>query len=73
MTPEQIAAWRKWNRERWEAVDSFRTQEHAALTPERAEQIIRQLVAAEVWQERRDWSGLVEQQAIFHGLLPRKC
>jgi hypothetical protein len=73
VTPEEKAAWREWNRERWEAVDTFRTQEHAALTDERVEQIILSLVAPEVWRERRDWSGLVDQQAIFHRTPVTKC
>ena len=50
---------------RWEAVETFRAQELAAMTEERACQIIQSLAAAEAWRERPDWSGLVEQQAIF--------
>lgn len=52
-------------RARWEAVESARAQELAAMTEERAWQIIQSLGAAEAWRERPDWSGLVEQQAIF--------
>src|SRR5215467_4733440 len=51
---------------RWEAVETFKAHELAAMTEERAWQIIQQLGAVEGWRERRDWSGLVEQQAIFH-------
>jgi hypothetical protein len=51
---------------RWEAVEAFKAQELAAMTEERAWQIIQRLGAPEGWRERRDWSGLVEQQAIFH-------
>ena len=51
---------------RWEAVETFKAQELAAMTDERARQIIQGLGAPEGWRERRDWSGLVEQQAIFH-------
>jgi hypothetical protein len=51
---------------RWEAVETFKAQELAAMTDERARQIIQSLGAVDGWRERRDWSGLVEQQAIFH-------
>lgn len=51
---------------RWEAVETFKARELAAMTDERARQIIKSLGAAEGWRERPDWSGLVEQQAIFH-------
>jgi hypothetical protein len=49
-----------------EAVERVRAQELAAMTDERAWEIITSLVAAETpWRENREWSGLVEQQAIF--------
>jgi hypothetical protein len=51
---------------RWEAVETFKAQELAAMTDERARQIIQSLGAVEGWRERSDWSGLVEQQAFFH-------
>ena len=51
---------------RWEAVEIFKAHELAAMTEERACQIIQSLGAVEGWRERPDWSGLVEQQAIFH-------
>jgi hypothetical protein len=50
---------------RWEAMETFKAQELAALTEDRAWEIIQRLGAAESWRERPDWSGLVEQQAIF--------
>jgi hypothetical protein len=50
---------------RWEAVEIAHARELAALTEERARQIIESLGAVEEWRERPDWSGLVEQQAIF--------
>ena len=50
---------------RWEAVEAVKAQELAAMTEERARQIIQMLGAVEGWRERSDWSGLVEQQAIF--------
>ncbi len=52
-------------RTRWEAVETARAQELAAMTEERARQIIQSLGAVEAWRERPDWSGLVEHQAIF--------
>jgi hypothetical protein len=51
---------------RWEAVETFKAQELAAMTDERARQVIQSLGAVDGWRERRDWSGLVEQQALFH-------
>jgi len=50
---------------RWEAVETVKAQELAALTEERARAMILSLGAVEAWRERPDWSGLVEQQAIF--------
>jgi hypothetical protein len=46
-------------------VEIFKAHELAALTEERARQIIQRLGVVEGWRERTDWSGLVEQQAIF--------
>src|SRR5437762_3304867 len=51
---------------RWEAVETFKAHELAAMTQELARQIMQRLGAPEGWRERPDWSGLVEQQAIFH-------
>jgi hypothetical protein len=51
---------------RWEAVATAKAHELAAMTDERALQIIQSLVAAELWRDRPDWSGLVEQQALLH-------
>ena len=48
-----------------EALETIRAQELAALSEERAAEIIKSLGAIDVWRERQDWSGLVEQQAIF--------
>ena len=55
---------------RWEAVEIFKAHELAAMTEERARQIIQSLGAVVGWRERPDWSGLVEQQAIFHQRRP---
>ena len=53
---------------RWEAVETVKAHELAAMTEERARQIMQWLGAPEGWRDRPDWSGLVEQQAIFHKL-----
>ena len=50
---------------RWEAVETVKAQELAALTEECALQMILSLGAVDAWRDRPDWSGLVEQQAIF--------
>ncbi len=50
---------------RWEAVEVFKAHELANLTEDRARQMIQSLGAVEGWRERPDWSGLIEQQAIF--------
>jgi hypothetical protein len=55
---------------RWEAVEAAKAQELAAMTEEQARHIIQGLGAAEGWRERSDWSGLVEQQAIFRKAFP---
>ncbi len=50
-----------------EALEVIRVKRLAAMTEEEAQGIIESLEATETpWRERRDWSGLVEQQAIFH-------
>ncbi len=51
---------------RWEAVEKIKAEELAAMTDERAWQIIQNLGTVEEWRARPDWSGLVEQQRIFH-------
>ena len=56
---------------RWEAVETFKAHELAALTEDGARQIFQRLGAVEGWRERPDWSGLVEQQAIFRKGLPK--
>ena len=50
---------------RWEAVETFKAQELATMTDEKARKIIESLGAVEPWRDRPDWSGLVEQQALF--------
>jgi hypothetical protein len=54
---------------RWEAVEIFKAHELAAMTDEKALQIIESLrLFAPVPPNRFNGMGLVEQQAIFHGL-----
>ena len=50
----------------WEAVEAYKAHELAAMSEERARQIIHSLGAVKGRRERPDWSGLVEQQAILH-------
>jgi hypothetical protein len=53
---------------RWEAVETVKAQELAAMTEERAWQIIVSLQSFEpVPPDPLNGMGLVEQQAIFHG------
>ena len=52
---------------RWEAVETFKAHELAAMTEERAGQIISMLrLFAPVPRNQFNGEGLVEQQAIFH-------
>ena len=54
---------------RWEAVEIFKAHELAAMTEERAQQIIESLrLFAPAPPNRFNGMGLVEQQAIFHNL-----
>ena len=54
---------------RWEAVETFKAQELAAMTEERAWQIIQSLrLFAPAPPNPLNGMGLVEQQAIFHRL-----
>lgn len=68
MNSEEIAAWRRWNEERWEAVERVKARELAAMTEERAMEIIRSLQSfGPVEPDPNNGMGLVEQQRIFHG------
>jgi hypothetical protein len=52
---------------RWEAVETFKAQDLAALTEERAREIIHALrLLAFALSNLMNGMGLVEQQAIFH-------
>ena len=64
--PHEKEEWRAAYAARMEALERVRAQELAGMTDERAREIMALLVAAETpWRETREWSGLVEQQAIF--------
>ena len=53
--------------ERWEAVETVKAHELAAMTEERAREIIRSLrLFAPAEPNRFNGLGLVKQQAIFH-------
>jgi hypothetical protein len=52
---------------RWEAVETARAQELAAMTEDRAREIIRSLRAfAPLPPNTSNGNGLIEQQRIFH-------
>jgi hypothetical protein len=60
-------AWRARYRETSEALARIWTADLAAMTDQEALRRIEALVTADTpWRERPDWSGLVEQQALFH-------
>ena len=66
--PSDLDERRAAYRARWEAVEAARAQELAALTEERAAQIIRSLRPfVAVPPDPLNGMGLVEQQAILHG------
>jgi hypothetical protein len=70
---EPVEKWRQRYREQAEMLEIIRAQEIAAITEERGRLIIQSLVAVNPWRDRPEWSGLIEQQAIFHGLSKKKC
>jgi len=50
-----------------EALETIRARNLAAMTDEQCLQIIETLNSFEQpWSERPNWSGLVEQQRLFH-------
>ena len=60
------AKWQAWYRARCAALERVRIQELAGMTNEEGLRRMRNLVAVgEPWRERREWSGLVEQQRLF--------
>jgi hypothetical protein len=70
-TPKALKEARAEYHARWEAVETFKAQELAAMTEERAWQIIRSLrTFSKPWRDPFNGMGLVEQQAFFHGRKP---
>ena len=72
MSPDPLEskeAWRERYRATCEALEIVRAQELAAMTEERARQIIQSLRPfAPLPPDPFNGMGLVRQQAIFHGL-----
>jgi hypothetical protein len=64
----ETATWRERYHATCDALETVRALELAGMTEARAREIIQTLGTATPWRERSDWSGLVEQQALFHGL-----
>jgi hypothetical protein len=65
--PRDKQQWQAAYRATAEALERIRAVELAALTDEQALQQIQSLSVAQTpWRPRPDWSGLVEQQALFH-------
>jgi hypothetical protein len=61
-----VEQWRVAYRDTTEALERIRARALHAMTEEEALRIIESLRVCETpWRERPDWSGLVEQQAIF--------
>ena len=61
------AQWQKQYRETSRMLETIRDQELRALTDAEVWRRIQTLkVPGKPWRERPDWSGLVEQQALFH-------
>jgi hypothetical protein len=60
---------RREYRETSEMLETIRARELAAMTDGDVLRIIKSLnVVGKPWREREDWSGLVEQQALFRRL-----
>jgi len=70
--PDKLQEAREAYHARWEAVETVKAQELAAITEERALQIIHSLCSFEdAPPDPSNGMGLVEQQAIFHRLKSR--
>ncbi len=65
MSPDKQEKLRQEYLARWEAIQAAQAKELAAMTDEQVRQIIPTLSAPEPWRMFPDWSGLVEQQAMF--------
>ena len=61
-----VEQWRAAYRDTAEVLERIRARALHAMTEQEALRIIESLCVAEPpWRERPDWSGLVEQQALF--------
>ena len=61
------AQWLAGYRATVEAMERISARELAQMTDEEALRRLASLTVCEPpWRERPDWSGLIEQQAIFH-------
>ena len=66
MQTSELEQWRATYRATAEALETIRARELAALTDAEALRQIKSLcMLGPVWRERPEWSGLVEQQALF--------
>jgi hypothetical protein len=69
MTEMEIKAWREQYHVMSEDLEKVRFKEVNALTEESARYQIRSLQVPGIpWRFRPNWSGLIDQQAIFHDL-----
>ena len=65
--PETKEEWKEFLRQRDAALRENYYRELRALTDEEALRKLRSLVPVEEpWRQQPEWSGLVEQQRIFH-------
>jgi hypothetical protein len=70
-SPRPIAELRAWYRASAEALDRVHLEELAALSDEEAlNRTLSLRLFASMPRASSDWSGLVEQQALFHGIEP---
>ena len=67
MTPDELHDQRERYFTTSEALERVQAEELRAMTDEEALRKIKSLrLFQPAWRERPDWSGLVEQQALFH-------
>ena len=65
MTPDEIQAWRVRHRAAARALQKVQDDDLVGMSNEEALRRLQLLTDCSPWRERADWSGLVEQQAIF--------
>jgi hypothetical protein len=71
-SPRTLEEWRAWYRATAEALERVRLQELAALSDEDAlKRTLSLRLFAALPDASSEWSGLVEQQALFRRLHPR--